>query len=323
MLFKDFPYTQNIDLKKINCNICNQRNKHESFNNEFFTCFTCAKNLCPMCKSIHEKDHLIINYDKKNSVCEIHFESYNSYCKTCKINLCMKCEKEHFNHEKKNYGRILPDIDKNKKRIKELEESIKHLNANIDEIIERLKSYKENINNYYRIYKNVMKNIENQNRNYEILNNMIEINNNDVLRDIKRILEGKNVKTKVNIILDIIDKNKIFDDDEITLIYKINNNEKKIKIFDSVFVQNNKNICKIKYYNKETELKEFLNVDSNNKKLEIKLKGIKKITNAKKMFYECKNLISIPDIVKWNLSNVIEKKEMFKGCDESLIIPEF
>ena len=318
IIFRDFLDTQNIDLKKIICNICNQRNKHETFKNEFFTCFTCAKNLCPMCKSIHDKSHRFFNYDNRNFVCEIHFESYNSYCKSCKKNLCVKCEKEHSNHEKIYFGSILPDINESKKRIKELEKSINQLNANIDEIIERLKSYQENINNYYRIYNNIMKNIDNQNRNYELLNNMNEINNNDVLKDIKCIVNEKNIKNKVNLILDIIDKNEIFDEDEITLIYKINNNEKKIKIFDSVFVQNNKNICKIKYYNKETELKEFLNVDSKNEKLEIKLKGIKKITNASKMFYECKNLISIPDIIKLKLFNVIEKNEMFKECNTSI-----
>ena len=86
-----------------------------------------------------------------------------------------------------------------------------------------------------------MKNIDSQNRNFEILNNIIEISNNDILKDIKNILGENNIKNKFNLILDIIDKNKIFDDDEITLIYKINNNEKEIKIFDSTFVQNNKN----------------------------------------------------------------------------------
>ena len=148
IFIKDFQDTQKIDLKKINCDICNQRNKHDAFNNEFFICFTCSKNLCPICKSIHDKSHFIINYDKKNSICEIHFESYNSYCKICKKNLCMKCEKEHLNHEKIYFGNILPDIDENKKGIKELEKSIKQLNININEIIEKLKSFKENINSY-------------------------------------------------------------------------------------------------------------------------------------------------------------------------------
>ena len=119
--FKDFINTQNTDLKKINCNICNQRNKSDAYNNEFFRCFTCAKNLCPICTSIHDKSHRIINYDKRNSFCEIHFEPYNSYCKNYKKNLCVKCEKEHNNHEKIYYGNILPDLDESNKKIQKLE----------------------------------------------------------------------------------------------------------------------------------------------------------------------------------------------------------
>ena len=119
--FKDFINTQNTDLKKINCNICNQRNKSDSYNNEFFRCFTCAKNLCPICTSIHDKSHRFINYDKRNLFCEIHFEPYNSYCKNCKKNLCIKCEKEHNNHEKIYYGNILLDLDETNKKIQKIE----------------------------------------------------------------------------------------------------------------------------------------------------------------------------------------------------------
>ena len=41
------------------------------------------------------------------------------------------------------------------------------------------------------------------------------------------------------------------------------------------------------------------------------------------MFYQCSNLESIPDIIKWDISKVIEMKEMFKGSNESLIIPQY
>ena len=320
LLFKDFLNTQNINLKKINCDICKQRNKYDTYNNEFFRCFTCAKNLCPMCKSIHIKTtHKIFSYDKRNSICQIHFDSYNSYCKNCKKNLCMKCEKGHINHNKIYFGNILPDYEQNEKGIRELEKSINQFNANIDDIIQRLKSLKENMNHYYQIYANINKNIENQNRNYQILNNMIEINNSYIINDIKNIIKEKNIKDKVSLMLDIINKNKIYDNNEITLIYKINNNEKFIKIFDSAFVQNNKDICKIIYDNEEIELKENLNVDSIKEKIEIRLKGIQKIMNSNRMFYGCKSLISIPDIIKWDLSKVKEKNEMFKGCNQLII----
>ena len=69
-----YKETQEIDLNKIICNICNKNNKGNSHNNLFFICNTCNKNLCPLCKSIHEQNHKIINYDDKNYICNIHNE---------------------------------------------------------------------------------------------------------------------------------------------------------------------------------------------------------------------------------------------------------
>ena len=40
------------------------------------------------------------------------------------------------------------------------------------------------------------------------------------------------------------------------------------------------------------------------------------------MFYECSNLESVPDIINWDLSNIIEKQDMFKGTSENFIIPK-
>ena len=61
--------------------------------------------------------------------------------------------------------------------------------------------------------------------------------------------------------------------EEIIIRYKINKNEKEIKIFDSKFIENNKNKCKIIYEGKEYEIKEKFNIDDKNKNeiLEIKL----------------------------------------------------
>ena len=55
-------------------------------------------NLCPLCKLNHEKTHKIINYDLKNYICYKHDDIYTKYCSDCKLNLCIKCEKDHRNH---------------------------------------------------------------------------------------------------------------------------------------------------------------------------------------------------------------------------------
>ena len=230
----------------------------------------------------------------------------------------MKCEKDHVNHEKVYYGNILPDCDEIKKRTDELGKYMSQLNQYIVDIIERLTNLKENINNFYNIYIDLIKNIENKNRNYQILNNILEICNNDVIKDITTIVEETDSKNKFNLILDISKKYEIPHKDEITIIYKINNNDKKVKIFDSEFIRNNKKYCKIIYNNKEMDLKEYFDVEDNYEKLAIKLIGINKITNANKMFYECPNLESIPNINEWNLTKIVEMNDMFKGSNQLL-----
>ena len=40
------------------------------------------------------------------------------------------------------------------------------------------------------------------------------------------------------------------------------------------------------------------------------------------MFSECYSLSSLPDISKWNISNVINMKDMFKNCSKKLKIPK-
>ena len=39
------------------------------------------------------------------------------------------------------------------------------------------------------------------------------------------------------------------------------------------------------------------------------------------MFRGCKSLSSLPDISKWNTSNVNDMSSMIDGCNESLEIP--
>ena len=49
--------------------------------------------------------------------------------------------------------------------------------------------------------------------------------------------------------------------DEITIIYKIDNNN-NIKVFDERFVKTNKKICKIIYDGKTYDLNEYINIDN-------------------------------------------------------------
>ena len=107
--------------------------------------------------------------------------------------------------------------------------------------------------------------------------------------------------------------------DEINIIYKVNKDDKEVKIFGSDFVERNKNKCKIIYEGKEEELKEKIKIKSSwfskkINKLEIKLKGILNINNMSGMFNECRALSSLPDISKWNTYNVNYMSYIFKVC---------
>ena len=84
ILLEKYENTQEIDISKIICNICKINNKGHTFNNNFFVCNTCKENICPLCKSKHDKEHKIINYEQKDYICDMHNELYIKYCTTCK-----------------------------------------------------------------------------------------------------------------------------------------------------------------------------------------------------------------------------------------------
>jgi len=68
VLFNEFEKTQYIDISKIICEKCKKNNKSNTDKNKFYKCITCGKNICPLCKSSHDKSHNIINYDLKNYI---------------------------------------------------------------------------------------------------------------------------------------------------------------------------------------------------------------------------------------------------------------
>ena len=107
ILFNEFENTQYIDESKIKCEICKNADKSSSYKNKFFICLTCKINICPLCKSIHNKNHDIIDYEQKYFICNLHNESFFSYCSSCKKNICLMCENDHIEHKLISYGNLL------------------------------------------------------------------------------------------------------------------------------------------------------------------------------------------------------------------------
>ena len=165
ILINKYENIQKIDLSKIKCNKCNVNNKSNTHNNHFYICNTCNINLCPLCKSKHDENHIIINYDDKNYICNKHNESYNKYCKKCNENICIICENEHNNHEIIDFVKIL--LNKN-----ELIKGMEELKLIIDELKSKIEIIKEILNRiinmmeiYYKIYSNIINNYNLNKRN--------------------------------------------------------------------------------------------------------------------------------------------------------------
>ena len=116
-------------------------------------------------------------------------------------------------------------------------------------------------------------------------------------------------KTKRNKDNDKLNKNIINE-----IIYKIED-QCRIKIFGKNFMENNKKNCKIIIENKEQEISEYINVKENLRNLKIKLKEIKTITDMSSMFSNCKSLILLQDIFKWNTNNVTKMGYIFSNCN--------
>ena len=134
----NFEKSQNYNLSKIICNKCLQNNKGNTYNNQFYKCISCGMNLCPICKCSHDVNHKIINYDKKNYICNQHNENYIKYCYICKANLCIKCEVNHKEHNSINFGEILPNEGEIVEQITNLKKTIDKFNDNIKRIMRRL-----------------------------------------------------------------------------------------------------------------------------------------------------------------------------------------
>ena len=188
--------------------------------------------------------------------------------------------------------------------MEEMRKEIDIFKNDIKEKINKLNKIIEDVDEYYNIINDIiLKYINNKKRNYQILMNINNIiNKNNIINNIKKISNNN----KYDDIIDIYNKiynnknNELNDDDnEINngdnekndkcnernninnddiIIYKIDENKDRIKIFGKDFVENNKNCIKIEIEGKEYQLMEYFKINKNkNKNLEIRIKGIENI----------------------------------------------
>ena len=213
--------TQIINIKDIKCSICGE-NKSNTYNNKFYKYNECNINICPLCQSKHNKNHIMIDYDKINYICNKHEEPFTNFCKKCNKNICFRCEKEHINHEILSFRDIMYDKKDLIIKINEIKNIINIYNENINKIIEILNNIKNDVNNFYKLLEYTINNYNEKERNYEILNNINEMINNNIINDIKNINNENDIKNKFNNIYDVYNKKNR---NEIKMKIKIEKND--------------------------------------------------------------------------------------------------
>ena len=149
----------------------------------------------------------------------------------------------------------------------------------------------------------------NKNTNKNINKSKFKLNRMQTFNINAHEFKIKSCKTIINSYMDHLPLN------EMTIKY-IFKGDKKIQLFGGEFIKKNRGKCKLIINGKEKELYQYL--DSKNlgniKYLEIKLIETKKITDMSKMFCNCVNLYSLPDLSNWDTSLVTNMSFMFCCC---------
>ena len=346
---KDFFDSQKINLVNIKCQKCKIKNKANCPKNEFYKCLTCNKNICLICKSLHQKHHQIINYDQKNYVCNKHNDPLIKYCTKCNKNICSICDVEHYKHKKITFNKMKLNINEMNDDLKDMKKEIDIFNNNIKDMVDKLYELMNIVNIFYEINNNIINNYDSNNKNYQILKNIKEINNNEIYNQIYNINTMNNIKNKITSIIDLynninlikeINNEQIIENKQIlinhnnisfnkklskiTIIYSIDK-KNNVKIFGSNFVKNNRDNCYLLIDRKRNELCDYLELNKNQKKkdtLKIELIETKIIDKMNDIFYDCNSLISLPDFDNWDMTYVTDISYMFYNCSLLISLPD-
>jgi len=182
LILDEYFDSQKIDESKIICDKCegeDKNKKSEVNNNIFYKCCNCNINLCPLCKTKHiknEKNHLIINYDIKNYLCNKHGERYISHCKECNKDFCDFCRYDD-NHYSSNHkvSFLYEFIKRKSNKLNELRIKLDDLTKTISNKTTIINKVLENFETYYKLANNIINNFERKNMNFYFLNSINNI----------------------------------------------------------------------------------------------------------------------------------------------------
>ena len=329
----------------LKCNICSQDLVLMTPPRQLYMC-TCHAIMCPHCfkKKHHENGHYKVEVENRNYKCLNHDKNFTSYCLDCNMNICDTCISHHPEpeHEVLKFHNLKPKGE----YIKEIENEIESQKIILKNFYDNSKKILDDIHNYLNKYILIEKTFLNRYKsnilNFQLLQNIRNRSlfyDNIIFQDLKDISnDKKDLKIKLDSLIKVFGKMKnIYIKEEketpiqqnnenknkLTIEYQIkdpNIINRKVKIFDSVFVEKNKNKCEIeiKYKekdeyktSKDKELREYFDNKTNSEKLTIFLTENQVITDMSYMFNNCKNFSSV-NFSKWSGANITNIESMFQ-----------
>ena len=289
----------NLILRMLTPNIDKRISWEEYFNHPFFK------------KNIFESESKLFEYNLK---CNKHNQLMNSYCLSCKNNICELCLNEHKSHE------IYPfyQIGFNKEEFNEIQNLI------------------DEIENNFISFTKIKNNIESLIKTMKLIKNNSTIYDKDIKKNYKQYFINylKNLNDKLLIDGNLYSLNLLENNNYIVCEYEIKDEDlnKEIQIINSFEESKRQN----QYYRgeeNENQIKENCQLYLNNQKKKFcyKMKFSKKgkyqikfcfkqlLTNINYMFSDCSSLISI-DLSHFNSSNVTNMRSLFYNCSSLKII---
>ena len=333
--------------EKLKCEICATMIENITPPEDKLYMCCCGTVACNCCYPVHEKEfenHHMIDMDDLNYFCLKHGKMFNRYCIDCNANICEDC-KEHSDHEilRFNDKKIQikkSRIEKLKKKVEAqknfLSEFIKNIREDFEAILKNIEEY---TNNYIKIENTLINRYQSFFLNYQLLRNLRnnELFENNIIKELKNI-NTKTLDSKIdslNRINEKIKKSKIKKEPNIPnypltesnnkysldikyKIYEENPIDKRIKLFDELFVHNNKDKLSMFIDNKlQKNLEVYYRNDDDKKKIiSVKLeeKTNQKVKDMSYMFNNCKNLYEV-NFDNWNTVNIFSMEAMFQLCN--------
>ena len=328
-----FNYYTNFDDK---CNICHVRKiQLTPPENKLYLC-SCGIILCPECKEKHnEPGHNKINFEDKNYYCINHNNKFSSYCVDCNANICYCCKYSHRNHECFELRALKPrledikifeeNVEKQKTNLKNFIDAYKAL---FDDMVNTVESY---LNSYILIEETLLSRYKNGFMNFQLLRNL----RNKKIFNFSLFNKARDTWFKINIINDIYTSIKFNEIEEnfkaeqkaienpgynkIELNYRIDDVKsinKFIKLFDPVFVKNNKDKLSIEINGeKQKELSVYYENKKGEQVINVILTEDKNyaVTDMSYMINNCKNLVLV-DFSRFDTKNITSTEAMFQIC---------